>query len=639
MVLARILDDPTFGVLNSLIFFNQVDIISYLQSNPGYLEELFGIIDSPTADIKRKRDAVGFIQSCCAIAKSLQATPRATLYTNFINHGLLRVITFAILNKEASIRVAGTDILVAMIDHDPAMVRAYIYKAINDKKTPLTETLIELLLVEVDLGVKAQAADAIKVLLEPQPPQLPQQATQQTHQQQQQQPQQQSSQAQSQEGMARHTGEFLSKVGEADPVRNLQTESVIQHFYDFSANKLFQPLKDLEKRETRKQQVFASMSKTPTNQSVVNDITFHEVQLFNHLVEIIIYLSRTHQFRSKFYIFQEDISSRIAQLLSAPQKHLKLSMVPICELSSCCVVLAADKALAALKFFRQCIGLQDEYYNRQIIQKKHFVPILNIVYETMPRDNLLNSACLELFEYIKRENVKQLIEHLVETFRSKLLEIAYVDTFDLLVRRYDQMQGFNPDGDTTLFSNDSTNTPSRTPNVNGNQRWQGVKEMDAVEEAYFNTSDDEDEPLPKSVSSKAAKMNGITTSPMLKSLVDYPDDDDEPMATTSSESGEFGTKPELEPSPMLQTPPPERLSEKRRREEDNEEDELGKLSSSKRRNSGPLNLGSAAAGYNTLKRKKGFKNERDSPSNGKKIEISLVAKAASEPGSKGDDGG
>lgn len=381
------------------------------------------------------------------------------------------------------------------------------------------------------------------------------------------------------------------------------------------------------------------MTKTPTNQSTVNDITFHEVQLFNHLVEIIIYLSRTHQFRSKFYIFQEDISSRIAQLLSAPQKHLKLSMVPVSELSSHFVVLAADTALAALKFFRQCIGLQDEYYNRQIIQKKHFVPILNIVYETMPRDNLLNSACLELFEYIKRENVKQLIEHLVETFRSKLLEITYVDTFDLLVRRYDQMQGFNPDGDTTLFSNDSTNTPNRTPNVNGNQRWQGVKEMDAVEEAYFNTSDDEDEPLPKSTSSKAAKMNGVTTSPMLKSLVDYPDDDEEPMDTTSIEPGELGTKPELEPSPMLQTPPPERLSEKRRREEDNEEDELGKLSSSKRRNSGPLNLGSVAAGHNTLKRKKGFKNDRDSPSNGKKIEISLVAKAASEAGSKGDDGG
>lgn len=79
VVLARILDDPTFGVLNSLIFFNQVDIISYLQANPHYLEELFGIIDSPDTTLKKKKDAVGFIQSCCAIAKSLQAPPRTQL--------------------------------------------------------------------------------------------------------------------------------------------------------------------------------------------------------------------------------------------------------------------------------------------------------------------------------------------------------------------------------------------------------------------------------------------------------------------------------------------------------------------------------------------------------------------------------
>lgn len=308
-----------------------------------------------------------------------------------------------------------------------------------------------------------------------------------------------------------------------------------------------------------------------------------------------------------------------------------------------CKFCLLNIVIAALKFFRQCIGLQDEYYNRQIMQKNHFAPILNIVYETMPRDNLLNSACLELFEYIKRENVKQLIEHLVETFRSKLLEITYVDTFQSLVNRYENMQGFNPDADTTLFSNDSTSTPNRTPNVNGT-RWPGVKEMDAVEEAYFNTSDDEDEPLPKSVLSKTGKTNGVATSPMLKSLVDYPDDDEDAMDTTPPEPVDLGAKPELEPSPMLQTPPPERLSEKRRREEDNDEDELGKLTSTKRRNSGSSasSIGSAA-GHNTLKRKKGFKNDRDSPTNGsstKKIEISLSAKkTASEAGSKGDDGG
>lgn len=116
--------------------------------------------------------------------------------------------------------------------------------------------------------------------------------------------------------------------------------------------------------------------------------------------------------------------------------------------------------------------------------------ILDIVYETMPRDNLLNSACLELFEFIKRENIKPFILHVVEKYREKLENITYVDTFQNLILRYDQMQGYGAEADSTLFSQDD-GTPRRLP-LNG-QRWQGVKELDAAEEEYFNTSDDEDE--------------------------------------------------------------------------------------------------------------------------------------------------
>jgi protein phosphatase-4 regulatory subunit 3 len=220
VVLARILDDPTFSVLNSLIFFNQVDIVSHLQGNTPFLKDLFGIIDSPEADTKKRKDAICFIQQCCAIAKNLQAPARATLYSNFVQNGLLNVITYALAEREQSIRVAGTDILVAMIDHDPSMVRAYISGAIKEDKKPLTETLIELMLVEADLGVKAQAADAIKVLLDPQqspPPQT--------------------------------NPEFLSKLRGAIPP-NPQTETFIRTFYNDAAKKLFQPLKDLETKQS-----------------------------------------------------------------------------------------------------------------------------------------------------------------------------------------------------------------------------------------------------------------------------------------------------------------------------------------------------------------------------------------------------
>lgn len=310
---------------------------------------------------------------------------------------------------------------------------------------------------------------------------------------------------------------------------------------------------------------------------------------------------------------------------------------------------------AALKFFRSCVNLQDEFYNRQITQNRLFEPILNIVYETMPRDNLLNSACLELFEFIKRENIKPIIIHIVENYRERLQQITYVDTFQSLLLRYDQMQGFNPDIDATLFSSEGGITPGHAK-INGNHRWQGVKEMDATEEAYFNTSDDEDEIL-----SKKKPLNGSTS--LLKSLVDYPDDDEDAMdtkpsardplsssspqslkseATSPSTPTSTSTSPSTaKHSPAIPQTPPERLSEKRRREEDDEEDELGKLSITKRRSSSLSSTTSPHSNFspnsnNVLKRKKGFTTSvgnRDLPNNsGKKIEISLAVKSSGDGG-------
>lgn len=113
-------------------------------------------------------------------------------------------------------------------------------------------------------------------------------------------------------------------------------------------------------------------------------LSLAEVSLYSHLVETLCFFVRQHAFRGKYFLLAENLPSRVAQLLESPEKHLKLT---------------------ALKFFRVCVGLQDEFYIRHMIKNKLFEPILNIVIETMPRDNLLNSACLEFFEFIKRVSI------------------------------------------------------------------------------------------------------------------------------------------------------------------------------------------------------------------------------------------
>ena len=269
----------------------------------------------------------------------------------------------------------------------------------------------------------------------------------------------------------------------------------------------------------------------------------------------------------------------------------------------------------ALKFFRSCIGLQDEEYNNHFIQRNHIAPILDIVYSTMPRDNLLNSACLDLFEFIRHTNMRPLIEHIVINHRAKLQDINYVDTFQNLVVKYEQiLHPPPPTQDMTLFSNDGL-PEERKGIVNGGHRWQGMKEMDAAEQAYFEDSDDDEDvddhlPTKRPKLSESPMTNGLEASPDIKSsLVDYPDDDEDDLSALPSHRPHANHNyPRLAPSPVLQTPP-ERFSEKRRREEDDDEDELGKLSTTtKRRNalqsSSPIQ--SHTHNNSALRRKKSF---------------------------------
>ena len=226
VVLARILDDPTFNVLNGLIFFHQVDIVQHIQCNTPFLKELFSILSSSDASPQQKKDVVLFVQQACGIAKTLQAECRSPFYQNLVTSGLFSAINFALQHNDAPIRVAGTDILVAIIDHDAPMMRNYIFKSVSDKLKPMTDTLIELLLVETDLGVKAQIADAIKVLLDPNV-NVP---------------------SNGRPTAQAENNNFLAKLRNSNA--GAPTEAFLQSFYDQSAKKLFQPLKDLEHRKS-----------------------------------------------------------------------------------------------------------------------------------------------------------------------------------------------------------------------------------------------------------------------------------------------------------------------------------------------------------------------------------------------------
>ena len=117
----------------------------------------------------------------------------------------------------------------------------------------------------------------------------------------------------------------------------------------------------------------------------------------------------------------------------------------------------------ALRFMRKIIALKDEFYNRYIIKGNLFAPVVDAFVSNNGRYNLLDSAILEMFEFIKlvscatrvvfpcrpifnrklcpfQEDIKSLCSHVVENYGQILDKITYVQTFKALKLRYDQHQ-------------------------------------------------------------------------------------------------------------------------------------------------------------------------------------------------------
>ncbi|KAJ1331471.1 protein phosphatase 4 regulatory subunit 3 [Microdochium nivale] len=584
VVLARILDDNTFSVLNSLIFFNQVDIVQHLQSNASFLSELFNIFKSPAQqEARRKKEAVLFIQQCCAIAKNLQPPSRQTLYNNFIAHGLLQVINFGLRHNDVSVRVGATDILVSMIDHDPQMIRMTIYRQIHEKQPPLTESLIDLLLVEVDLGVKSQISDALKVLLDHGPP-VPA------------------------EGYPKANGEFGGRPPSGmmrgiDP----QQERFLHLFFDQSAGRLFQPIMNLRERE--------DMS-----------FTAQQASMFTCLVELLCFFVRQHPVRCRQLVIKHNIIPRIVQLLGAQEKFLKL---------------------VAIRFLRQLVVAPEEFYMQHMISTDAIGAILDLLESLLPRDSLLTSACLEFFDIFRKDDMKRASRVMVDTYRPRIEGLLFIDTFQLVMQRWWNSEGLPPSKSDEAPDNSSPHAARyNAAGMTRHEILREHLSTNATEDEYWAGSDEDEDvplisenggtPLTKPLVDYASDEDLDDNADAGALSGDEDKLDDEPTGESISGTDNDAARPPLE-----------RLSEKRRREEDQEED-LSQLIQHKRRNSSAASsVASSTSNSGSTRKKKpgaaaGLRDGGGTApgvAGNKKISISLGRGTAKNGGGGGSGGG
>ncbi|XP_049988717.1 protein PPP4R3C-like [Alexandromys fortis] len=142
-------------------------------------------------------------------------------------------------------------------------------------------------------------------------------------------------------------------------------------------------------------------------------------QLLGEVLEFLSFCLRNHTTYIKNYILSNDLLNRILVLMSS--KHTFL-------------------VLCALRFMRQMIGFKDEIYNLYIMRKNLFEPVINAFLRNGKRYNLLNSAIIELFEFIRVENIKSLIENIVKKFFTAFDSVEYVQTFKGLKIKFEEQK-------------------------------------------------------------------------------------------------------------------------------------------------------------------------------------------------------
>ncbi|KAF7279919.1 hypothetical protein GWI33_006623 [Rhynchophorus ferrugineus] len=203
----------------------------------------------------------------------------------------------------------------------------------------------------------------------------------------------------------------------------------------------------------------------PLLENTVNDTPqkedYRSVQLLGLILELLSFCVEHHTYHIKNCILNKDLLRRILVLMKSTHKFL---------------------VLCALRFMRKLIALKDEFYNRYIIKGNLFAPVVDAFTNNNGRYNLLDSAIIEMFEFIKLEDIKTLCSHVVENYGRLFDKFSYVQTFKALKLRYDQHQ------DKLKERMDGV------PSILRNSRYRrDQRQMDEEEEMWFNEDDDFDD--------------------------------------------------------------------------------------------------------------------------------------------------
>ncbi|XP_026436785.1 serine/threonine-protein phosphatase 4 regulatory subunit 3-like isoform X2 [Papaver somniferum] len=182
-------------------------------------------------------------------------------------------------------------------------------------------------------------------------------------------------------------------------------------------------------------------------------------EILTNICELLCFCILHHPYRIKCNFLLNNMIGKVLVLVHRREKYL---------------------VVAAVRFMRIiiCRNASDEQLLSHIVKKNHLKPIVDAFVANGDRYNLLNSAVLDLFEYIRKENIKTLIMYIVDSFWSQLVKFEPFATVSQLKLKYEQ--------------NKEKIDPENSTNENPRKRYD-ERALDKEEEDYFNEDSDEED--------------------------------------------------------------------------------------------------------------------------------------------------
>ncbi|BGP36301.1 Platinum sensitivity protein [Rhodotorula kratochvilovae] len=568
VVLARILEDSTFSMLNSAIYFNEVDIVNEIAGERELVREVFRILEEdpdaesaplsagsakgkerdlalgpkrtigpslpadlaaspakrprlatpppaststsapadPSAPLDpaaltpqaRKLHATLFLQQLSQMAKNLQLQVRTAFFKTLCDRGLLGALEGALRfaaragaraeeEREDAIRMrqAALGVWMCVVDLDPLDVRAYCLRQGRE---------VEKRAEEADALEEADAATALERELEEE-----EMSAQERERQKREKEEREARRTllglligtlkeEEDLGLKAQLAEALRVLvdvtGEGGPLsapprmrqEDPEAEKFLQYFYDHCILSLVQPLISLPQRNDTDPPL---------------DLSAATIALLTHLCDLLCFFITHHTFRSKYLILSSPELAKSVSRILRPRPRLTRH---------------THLRLAALRFLRACVARNDDFYNRFLVKHDLVRPVLDTADEEKDKDNLLGSACLDFFEYLRTSNAKALLNHLMDRGGDIVRRLAKgsgatppLRTFEALIARWEMNNEPPPltlvsgsaggEGATAGSGGGATSSSmQRQPSQPG---WTPRRELE--EESYFNTSDDEDD--------------------------------------------------------------------------------------------------------------------------------------------------